>query len=142
VSPETVTRLRELVANDPELQEFVKNGDDVGLAAALSTKLPLIPKPKTFIGERGIYDLLKTQEGEVFLQTVESLPTIETPMKSTFQRVVRWLKDPIGLDVGSSETQEQLQALVPPFSQDSVDKLIAFGSQPQVFTIEEVAQLR
>lgn len=142
MSPELKTACLELIANSPELTSLAETGQDVALAAALSEALPQIPKPNTFIGERGICDLLGVQDGEVFLQTVESLATVETPMRFTFSRVERWLKDSIGLDVGSSETQQQLKALVPPLSQESVDKIIAFGSQPQTFTIEEVSQLR
>lgn len=142
MSPELKTACLQLIANSPELTALADTGQDAALAAALSEALPKVPKPKTFLGERGIYDLLKVQEGEVFLQTVEALAAADTPMKSTFSRVDRWIKDPIGLDVGSIETQQQLQALVPTFSQSSVDKIIDFGSQKQNITIKEVSQLR
>lgn len=142
MTPERIAELRAIIAASPEMSALAASGNDGALAVALSEALPKVPKPKTFIGERGIYDLLGVQEGETFTQTVETLAAADTPMKSILGRVERWLKDPIGLDVGSLKTQQQLQSLVPPFSQESVDKIIEFGSQKQVISLEDVSQLR
>lgn len=142
VTPERITELRAIIDGNPELSQLAESGNDSALASALSALLPVVPRPNTFIGERGIFNLLGAQAGETFLQTVEALSATGGPLQNVFARVVRWLRDPIGLDVGSDVTQEILQQLVPPFDSESVTQIITFGSKPQTFTIEEVAQLR
>lgn len=138
MTPKRIAELLALIQGDPQLKALADAGNDSALATALTSSLPVIPKPKTFLGERGIYDLLGVTEGETFLQTVEALATTDGEFKSTFARVDRWLKDGIGIDVGSVRTQEMLSSFVPTFNAESVGKIIAFGSQPQVITTEDV----
>lgn len=142
MAPDKIDEYRQLIQSTPSLMAFVEAGDDDGLAVALVNELPSIPKPGTFLGERGIYDLLGVMDGETFVQTVETMAATEGQFKSTFARVDRWLKDGVGIDVGSAKTQEMLTLLVPIFNAESVAKIIAYGSQKQRFTIEEVSQLR
>lgn len=141
MTPERITELRAIITGSQELTALAASGNDAALAAALSAALPRVPKPETFLGERGIFNLLGAQSGEVFLQTVETLAVTDGPLKAVFARVVRWLRDPIGLDVGSDETQAILQQFVPPFDAVSVAKIITFGSQPQTITVSEVAEI-
>lgn len=138
----TDSELIALIQSTPELKLLADSGNDAALATALSAVLPVVPKVDTFLSERGIFNLLGAVEGEAFLQTVEALAESESELQKVFVRAVRWLRDPIGLDVGNLETQLILQQLIPPFNPVSVAKIIAFGSQKQTFTIEEVSQLR
>lgn len=137
---------RKVVSESTALQEFVKIGDDANLAKALSSILPKIPKPNTFVGERGIFSILGVVEGEAFLQTVEGLAVSNSPYASLFSRVNRWLKDPIGLDLGLQMTQDLLRSFSDsnggPFKEDSIEKLITFGSQENIIRTEDVGDLR
>jgi hypothetical protein len=142
MTPQQITEYKAVIAASPTLTALAASGNDAAFAAALSDALPAVPKPETYIGERGIYSLLGLEPSETFLQTIEVMADTVGPMQSTFMRVARWLQDDRGLDVGHSQTQQVLLGLVPPFSADSVAKIIAYGSQKQKFTIEEVSQLR
>lgn len=146
LSESQVTALKLIVAGSQELSALAASGDDVAFAAALSAAVPQIPKPESFIRERNVYKLLGVAAGETFIATVESLAAGDSSLKSVFVRVDRWLKDPIGLDAGDELLHQTLTTLSVsnggPFADDSVAKIIAYGSQPQTFTIEEVAQLR
>lgn len=139
----TIDELRQLIQDTPELLALAKAGNDSGLAAAISSSLPKVPKPDTFIAERGLYALLGVEAGEIFLQTIEALAATDGPLKATFARVERWLKDGIGLDVGLPTTQQMLATLSVanggPFADASVAAIIEYGSQAQSVTADEVS---
>lgn len=145
MTPERITELRAIIAGDPELAALAASGNDVELAAALSAALPRIPKPESMRGDRGFYQLLGAQAGEAFLQTIATLAATESPMRLVFVRVNGWINSIDGIDVGDKEFQDNLLSLTAPngpFAAETVGKIIAFGSQQQTFTIEEVSQLR
>lgn len=139
----TSDELRQFIRASPELLEMAGAGNDSGLATAVAALLPKVPKPNAFIGERGLYALLGVEAGEAFLQTVEGLAATNGPLKATFARVERWLKDGIGLDVGLLATQQTLISLSVanggPFADASVTYIVDYGSQPQAVTVDEVS---
>ena len=122
-------KLREELAKDAYLKLSDKEAADL-----LNTPTVRVPKPSTMIGERKIFDLLGTVAGEVFMQTVEGLAASPpTESRVVFKRVDRWLKDSVGLDIGSAEVQGVLlllsQGEQAVFDPESVEKLIEHGSQ-------------
>jgi hypothetical protein len=143
---EQIVEYREIVANSDICQTFIAAGDDISLAKTVSSILPPIPKEGSFVGERGIYAILGVEAGETFIQIIEELATTENLYKSIFKRVERWIKDGIGLDLGLSMVQSLLLSFSSsnggPFSDDSVAKLITYGSQSQIITPYEVGALR
>lgn len=141
MTPEKIAEYRAIIAGNQELTALANAGNDAKLSSKLSELLPVVPKPGTFLGERGVYNLLGVEAGEAFLLTVEGIAASNSPLKEIFQRVDRWLKDPIGLDVGSSKTQEMLLSLGQTFSDESVSKIIAFGSQKQVISVGDIGEI-
>ena len=126
-----------------ELRVAADNGQDATIATALSESLPLVPKPGTFIGERGIYAILGAAAGEAFLQTAEALAASDNPQLLPFKRIDRWLKDSIGLDIGNAEAHATLQSMTVanggPFANEAVAAVLAYGSQRQSVSVEQVA---
>lgn len=118
-------------------------GSDAEIAESLSATLPSVPRLGTFIGERGIFTLLGIEAAETFLQTVEGIALSNSPLAAPFKRVDRWIKDSIGLDVGSVLVQQTLLSMTVanggPFANAAVAALIAHGSQPQLVTVDEIA---
>lgn len=143
-----VTSLKLIVAGSQELTALATSGDDVAFAVALSAAVPSIPKPRSYILDLSVYSILGLAAGEAFLSTIAALAAGDSQLAPAFVRVDRRLKadTDFGLDVGDKLLQQTLMSQTVsnggPLADDSVAKIIAYGSQPQTFTIEEVAQLR
>lgn len=88
--------------------------NDVEIAAILSVGRVTIVSHE--IGERGILDVLGSEDGETFLVALEgitdpaALPESLRPHYGAIRRGVSWLKSD-GLDVGSPTTRKLLDAL-------------------------------
>jgi hypothetical protein len=130
--------LQAAIAADPKLKELASSGSDAVIAKLLTEAQPPVAVKGSFIGERGVLDVLGLEAGEKFLQALEALAD---GGNKSMQRVVRWLRDTIGIDIGHPAVQLQLLSLVEAgvISKDSAEALITRGSSQPVITPDMVS---
>ncbi|MCA9366679.1 hypothetical protein KC887_00235 [Candidatus Kaiserbacteria bacterium] len=136
--------LHDAIFADPTAAQLADAGNDLGCASRMVAILPPIPRPGSMLGEQGLFGVLTVEEAEVFLQTVESLSISPLPEHAVFKRVLRWLQSDLGMEFGNATVHAMLHAMqgVGPgkISQATVDKLIAFSSQPQTVSPAQVSE--
>lgn len=133
---------KELIASIPAAAEAVAARDDAAAAALLNAPAHLLPKPGSWLTERGVMSVVANAAIAGGATGVEAITAAETAMQGleaaaqanpAIARAVRWLKELSGngIDMGDLVNQGMIATLLEAqaLSELAANALLAYGSR-------------